>query len=76
MIRVADRHIPHLLGSGDEPGRPAPSRAVMKGIGKAIGMIYGPVERELPHDLAALIQRLPGAENFSRPGAGRGSSHS
>lgn len=64
MRPVADHHFPRLFAAADEPARPAPPRAVLKGIGRALGMIYGPVEQGVPRDMAELIQRLPGADRL------------
>lgn len=68
MISMADTHLPRSYGLHDETRRSAPPRAVLKGIGKALAQAYAPVVTEpLPHDLAQLVERLPG-----RHGSGRG----
>ena len=71
MMSMVDNHLPHLFETRDEPARRAPSRAVLKGIGRAIGMMCGPVDRSLPPDLASIVQRLPDTGTSAEPGKAR-----
>lgn len=70
MIPVADRHFPRLFAAHDEASRPAPPRAVLRGIGKALGMIYQPADHHLPDSLATLVERLPHQAARAESGAG------